>query len=108
MVISNAVKLCAMIGAVLVVKNEHIINMGDAVAAFLTDPDPCTKRQCLSTKTSFRLKISASHEEDHKPFRVYEKDCKDAVEGVMWKNSKRSLTWAQAPSRKRLVLCILL
>ena len=105
-VISNAVKLCAMIGALLIVKNEHIINIGDAVAAFLTDPDPYTMNRCLSTKNWLRSKVCASHGEAHKPFGVYKKDCKDAVEGGMWNDSKSSVMWAQAPSRKRLVLCI--
>ncbi len=53
---TNLVKTCLMIYIAFFLPHEPLVTMGDAVASFLTTPDPTTEGMCLFSQRDFRSK----------------------------------------------------
>ena len=90
-VISNTLKLVAMVCTLRFVQGERLMILGDAVSSFLQVPDENTAGSCLGTRESFRrrkLQLDKAL-----PAPLYPR-------GVIWRKQMK-LQWYQAPSRKR-------
>ena len=114
-VISNSVKLVAMILTFTTLEDDRFITIGDAVASFLDNPDPNTKGGCLAMKIDLersffrpRRYFLGDNSGKNEPFEFLRLFClrvETAWQSVP--NVEVSLRWYQAPSNKRWFMCML-
>ena len=68
-IMSNFIKLVAIIITLRTVKEQHFITIGDAISSFLSTPDLSVKESCLASKSGLRsmftpkLLIGSDHRE---------------------------------------------
>ncbi|MCJ1428925.1 hypothetical protein MMC29_006836, partial [Sticta canariensis] len=114
-VISNTIKLVAIIRTLSTLKDDRFITVGDAMASFLENPDHTTKGGCLAMKVDlersfFRARryFLGDNTCKNEPYEFLllvclrvETDLKSVP------NVEVSLRWYQAPSNKRWFICML-
>ena len=97
---SNAIKLFAMIYTFKIVKAQHIMTLGDAIASFLEVPDDTTIGCCLKRRASFKT-TSFRFQTRTIPPRVY--IARDAKNGKLLQ-----LIWFRAVSMRRWTSILLM
>ena len=90
-ILCNAIKLLAIINTVKLVKEEHFMTLGDAIASFLEVPDRSTVGQCLSTKRSFQKSNPQLGKHRLLSFAFSKQDTK----------TRKGTFWFRAPSVRR-------
>ena len=103
---SNTVKLHSIIMTLKVIKGQHFVTLGDAIASFLTDPDLNINGACLATKQNILQMLASSEADRYSDDRT---SVQTTSEVAAWPiNEAFSNRWRHAPSRRRWIVCIIL
>lgn len=78
----NVVTMLGTAAALLIHRSEPLVTLGDAVASFLRDPDPTTRRNCLLTRENLCTNMGGW----------------GFTEGKYWSPSHARSFWFRAPS----------
>lgn len=108
-VISNTIKLIAIIKTLSTLKDDRFITVGDAMASFLENPDHTTKGGCLAMKIDlersfFRARryFLGDNTGKNEPYEFLRLFClRVETDRKSIPNVEVSLRWYQAPSNKR-------
>ena len=90
MIVCNAVKVFAIMCTFKVIKEEHLVTLGDAISSFLQIPDKTTAGHCLKAIRFFQRRSFRSGQESPRS-RVYR--IKDTITG-----NRIPLYWFQSAS----------
>ncbi|MCJ1239126.1 hypothetical protein MMC14_007119 [Varicellaria rhodocarpa] len=88
---SNVLKLFGIMSTLKLVNGQHLITIGDAMASFLSKPDPNTAGACIGTKETFRKMLSDPeyHLESAGDTRSYI----HSGDGTVWQDETNYLHW---------------
>lgn len=103
-IVCNAVKLAAMITALVVERDKFNVTLGDCAASFLSSPDPWTVGMCMYSKET--MIENAKRLNGGRPgANPFGKENESEDPGI-WRRQRRSYLASAQPSRSTMPLVL--